>query len=736
MTISLWRLTHLWLALISSIFLLIASVTGAILSFEPVYEGSYDYDMTGADELTIAKLQQNLTARYPEISSIKRDHNGFIQVTIFDDHGENTFFVNPFSAERLGEPIASVELFDFCRTLHRSLFVGKTGRFLVGLTSVFLLVISITGFALALKKQGGLKALFTKTIPNEFYGDYHTKLGKLFILAIIIISITGGYLFLDRFTEISKSEQEHQIDFENLQESPDVGIANFVAFKNYNVENLQELIFPFADFIDEFYELKLDDRELLINQKTGKIESAIIYRNSQKLAMIAFDLHTGVGHPWWAGLLGITSISILFFIFSGFKIYFKRTTNKTAIVNPHKKEESDIIIVVGSEMGGTLNFAQALHIALLDKRKKSFLIEMNAFEYFPEMQYLIIVTSTYGVGEAPASATQFVQRFSKAQPSLKPFRFSVVGFGSTNYPDFCKYAIDVDQMLNSEDKASRLTPMAKVNKASLDEFNQWVSDFEDKMGLRLNVNLVTEKPKTTELKVLNKTFSPNKADDTFLLELISSNGVLKNYQSGDLMVIQLDKDQSERYYSMTVRSGRRSILLSVKRHDRGLVSNYLSNLSHSDLLSVSFKENASFHFPENANQVIMISNGTGIAPFIGMIENNRTKIPITLYWGGQNESSWNLYRPALDQLADKGYLHKVRTTFSRVKEGPGYVQDIIKADEDFIVDCLCSDANVLICGSLKMQQGVEEVLNNITTKNFNQSVQHFKNLGVIRTDCY
>ncbi|MEM9391577.1 MAG: PepSY domain-containing protein, partial [Bacteroidota bacterium] len=364
MTISLWRLTHLWLAFISSIFLLIASVTGAILSFEPVYEGSYGYDLTGADELTIAELQQNLTARYPEISSIERDHNGFVQVTVFDDSGESTFFVDPFSAERLGEPLASVELFDFCRTLHRSLFIGKAGRFLVGLTSVFLLVISITGFALVLKKQGGLKALFTKTIPNEFYGDYHTKLGKLFILTIIVISITGGYLFLDRFTEISKSEQEHQIDFDNLQESPAVKRADFAVFKTNKVEDLKELIFPFADFVDEFYELKLSDRELLINQKTGEIESAIIYHNPQKLALLAFDLHTGVGQPWWAGLLGITSISMLFFIFSGLKIYFKRTANKTAIANPYKKEESNFIIAVGSEMGSTLRFAQALHSAL------------------------------------------------------------------------------------------------------------------------------------------------------------------------------------------------------------------------------------------------------------------------------------------------------------------------------------------------------------------------------------
>ncbi|MEM6525583.1 MAG: PepSY domain-containing protein [Bacteroidota bacterium] len=735
MRLSIWRLAHLWLAFVSGIFLLIASITGAILSFEPVYEKSYGYKIDGADDMTIAQLQENLTAKYPEVSSIKRDHNGFVQITVFDDNGESTFFVDPFTAEPLGEAIAPVEIFDFCRTLHRSLFIGKTGRFLVGLTSVFLLVISITGFALVLKKQGGLKALFTKTIPNEFYGDYHTKLGKLFILFIAVISITGGYLFLDRFTEIAKSEQEHEIDFENLKESPVVTKANFEAFRNHKVEDLEELIFPFADFVDEFYELKLDGSELLINQKTGEIESEINHGNTKKLAVLAFDLHTGVGQPWWAGLLGITSVSMLFFIFSGFKIYLKRTSNKVAIINPHKKEESEFIIAVGSELGNTLKFAQALHQALLDQNKKSFLTEMNAFEHFPEMQYLVIVTSTYGVGEAPANASQFTHLFSKVQQSLKPFHYSVLGFGSTNYPDFCQYAIDVDQMLSREKKTSMLIPLAKVNKASLEEFNQWVSDFENKIGFQLNVNVVAEKPKAAELKVLNKTFSPNKDDETFLLELTSSNGALKKYQSGDLMVIRPDVDQEERYYSMTVRPDKHSLLLSIKRHDQGLVSNYLSNLSDHDLLAAYFKGNAAFHFPQDAKQVIMISNGTGVAPFIGMIENNQAKIPITLYWGGQNERSWQLYKPIIDPLLKKGQLNQVKKAFSREAEKQ-YVQDLLKSDEPFITKSLKGECTILICGALKMQEGVEVVLHDIISEKLNKTLKLFKESGLVRTDCY
>ena len=105
-------------------------------------------------------------------------------------------------------------------------------------------------------------------------------------------------------------------------------------------------------------------------------------------------------------------------------------------------------------------------------------------------------------------------------------------------------------------------------------------------------------------------------------------------------MVRPEEDNDDRYYSMTVRPDKRTALISVRKHEYGIVSNYLARTEIQDRLTVSFQHNHSFHFPENAHQVIMICNGTGIAPFIGMIEANRFKVPITLFWGGRNEDSW------------------------------------------------------------------------------------------------
>ncbi|MEM9329127.1 MAG: PepSY domain-containing protein, partial [Bacteroidota bacterium] len=391
MAISLWRLSHLGLAAISGIFLLIASLTGAILSFEPVYEGAQGYYVDRAQHLTIADLTEKLRGHFPEMMSAGRDHNGYIHVTVFGDEGEEQFYVDPFSGQRLGAMIETPAVFEFSRTLHRSLFFGSAGRFLVGLASVILLFLSVTGSALVLKKQGGLSGYFKKVIKEEFYKDYHTKLGKVALLTVLVISATGAYLFLERFSVIPKEASEHIIDFDALKETPGISFTSFETFQSYRVEDLKALIFPFSEFVDDFYELKLQDRDLLINQVTGDVVSEIIHPTTQQLSDLSFMLHTAEGQPYWAVLLFFTSLSLLFFIFSGFKVYRERVSQKTTIVNPFVKEECDVIVAYGSETGRTVAFAEALHKGLLSAKRKSHLLSMNAFDDMHQLQQLIVV---------------------------------------------------------------------------------------------------------------------------------------------------------------------------------------------------------------------------------------------------------------------------------------------------------------------------------------------------------
>lgn len=731
MRLSPWRLIHLWLAIVSGVFLLIASVTGLILSFEPLYEQSYGF-CADADELAISELIKNVSDNYEDISSIRKDHNGYYQISILGGLGEETFYFDPVTGDRLGDLIKTPELFDFARTLHRSLFFKELGRFIVGVTSLVLVIIAIAGFFLVVRKQGGIKLFFRKVVKETFEQDYHTHLGKVFIWPVLIVSITGTVLFFKRFDVISTQLENHDYNFDSSTNKDEI---SFSVFETTQLKEFKELIFPFSDFEDDHYELKLTDRELLINQKTSEVLSMVDYSQGKLLADFSFRWHTGEGQSWWAIMLGFTSMSLIFFIYSGFSIYFKRKPSKSGWNNPYPLENCEIVIAVGSELGATAEKAEALHRSFLQNERDSFITSMNEFEYVPSMKFLILLTSTYGKGDAPANANRFIKKFNDAKELHTSFLYSVVGFGSRAYPDFCQYAIDLDNHLDKHESASQLLPLFQIDDKEQKVFDEWAEALSLQLDTRLEVEIEAGKARQHKLKVSKKEFSRNPLDHTFLLEFSAKKSQLKHLESGDLLAIT-PEDGVPRYYSMSVGEGKKSILLSVKKHEKGNVSNYLSNLEVREDTRVSFKKNPHFHFPDNASRVLLIANGTGIAPFLGMLESNHKKTPTTLYWGGQNEVSYHLYESRLDGLMQSGRLNQIQLAFSRVDREAKYVQELIDENEEIIKALFQDQGVVMICGSLKMLEGVEAALTKVTGKHLDKPIAHYKELGMVKSDCY
>ncbi|OEK02154.1 hypothetical protein BFP97_11745 [Roseivirga sp. 4D4] len=734
MSLSLWRVTHLWLAIISTIFLLIASITGAILSFEPIYQKTHSYQVKKADDLLLSKAITNITAQHEEVLNISRDKNGFVSIQTIDS--DTPFYVDPFTGLKIGDLIRTPRIFEFSRTLHRSLFLGQIGRFLIGLASVILMFMALSGFFLILKKQGGLKNYFSKVIKNDFYKDYHTRLSRWLILSIIVLGATGTYLFMERFNLVVIPPLDHSIDEARLTEEPKQALSSFEAFNTYTLEDLRDINFPFAEFPEEYYEVKLKNKELLVNQFNGEVISKLDYPFVKLAYQMSFNLHTGEGTIIWAAILGLTCIGILFFIYSGFAIYLKR--DKTKIVNPYGKTESQIVILVGSEQGSTMSFAIALQKSLLKLKHKVYLTGMDNYEPFNSMEHLLILTSTYGVGEAPANATKFIDKVQQLKQS-QPFQYSVLGFGSTAYPDFCQFAIESDDQLSQVSEATELVPLHKVNNGSKDEFLNWINALGAKLGHEIVIDekdLSVPKKKQSTFKVLDRRDSPNAADQTFLLELKASKRKLKAYQSGDLLSIVPPEESRERLYSMSVDREASTITLSIRKHEMGLCSNHLSQVNPGSKVLGNLRANPDFHFPKEAPGIIMIANGTGIAPYLGMINDSSLNQHISLFWGGQNKASYQLYEDQLEKAKASGKLNKVITAFSREGDEKQYVQDVIAKELESITTALSQGHVIMICGGLSMQQAVEKVLAEHLKKGSGLTLDHLKMCGQIKTDCY
>lgn len=732
MTISIWRYSHLALAVSSLLFIALASVTGIILSFEAVQENSYAYDVRNLDQLSLSEVIPVLQEKYPEITELNVDDRGYVSLKGFDEEGEKVeAFINPQSGEVLGKVHQQSEFYSWVTALHRSLFLKDLGRFFIGLTAFLLSLITISGAILVIKRQHGLRRFFTRITRESFAQYYHVVLGRLMLVPIFIIAVSGTWLSLVRFGIIpEKTNQQHIIP---AQEEPDLrkDVAEFGLFRNTRLSEVETIGFPFVDDDpEEFFTLKLKDRELLVNQFNGEVVSEINRPATDPFTRLSLNLHTGRSSIIWAIIIGIASVNILFFIFSGFTITIKRRRNR--IRNKYKAEEARYVILTGSENGSTLFFAGAIHKQLLAQGKESFLGELNGYRLFPQAQHLIILTSTYGLGDAPGNAGHFTKLVNSIQQQ-HPVQVSVVGFGSKAYPDYCAFAIEVDRLLRDQNWAQPILELHTVNDRSPEEFTNWARAWSSATGITLATTAATYSQSPAglqKMRVTGKTLV-NGPEESFR---ISFNAPNKNFQSGDLLAIYPAGDHRVRYYSIGKVNNEAQLI--VKYLPQGLGSEYLYSLQENTHIKAEITPNPHFHFPKKSTSVILIANGAGIAPFLGMLDENKRKTAVWLYAGFRKETELTkYYRQFASLQKEKGRLQEFHIALSR--EGNRcHVMELIKRDADFFAEQLANGAVVMICGSLAMQRDVEAVLNAIGTARNNHDINFYRQNGQILTDCY
>lgn len=727
MTLSFWRYSHLTLALFSAAFLLLASLTGVVLAVDAVQEKIPSYKIADFDELKLDEILPILRKTYPEITELSIDHNQFVTLQGIDKNGKDVHaYIDPKTGKIIGFPSKKSEFILWTTALHRSLFLKETGRFIVGFVSVLLALISLSGLVLILQRQRSFRSLFSKIVKENFAQFYHISLGRLSLIPILIIAVTGAYLTAEKFHFfLEKTNSE-----ENIEGSKPISQPKISVFKTTFLSEVSKIEFPFSDDPEEFYIIQLKDREIEVHQETGALISEKLSPKTAQLSRLSLDLHTGRASILWAIILVIASLNILFFIYSGFAMTLKRRASR--IKNKFKAKDSSIILLVGSENGSTLRFANAIQQQFLAQGEKVFIAEMNDYTVFPKAEKLLVFTSTHGLGDAPSNADKFLALVQKTAQNQK-IKTAVVGFGSQSYPDFCGFAQQVETVLAEQNWAENLVPMQTVNDKSAAEFVAWIQLWNEATGLTLasTPSLYNSVPKgLTSFEVSHKT----EVSDTETSFLVNLKTPWKTpFQSGDLLAIYPANDNRERLYSIGKIDGK--IQLVVKLHPHGLGSGYLNQLAIGTKIKGRIIENPAFHFPKNAPKVALISNGTGIAPFLGMIAQNIQKTEIHLLCGFRTETKKvTYYKKFADEMRNKCQLQGFHLALSREAEG-NYVTDLVKKEANFFTALLKEKGVILICGSLAMQKDVEIALDEMLSQTA-FAVLDYKNKGQILTDCY
>lgn len=729
MTLSFWRYAHLALALFSSLFLILASTTGIILAVDAMQEKTLPYKIENFDTITLGETLPILKKQYAEITELSVDHNQFVTLRAIDDDGNDiNAYINPKTGKQLGTPIKKSEFIQWVTGLHRSLFLHETGRFFVGVISFLLVLIAISGFALVLNRQRGIRNFFSKVVKEYFAQYYHVVLGRIALIPILIIALTGTYLSLERFNFFMGKENKQKEKTEIVKPSKE---NNNSVFATTHLSDVKKIEFPFTDDPEEYYIIQLNDREIEVNQVTGAVVTEKRSPMTVQLSDLSLNLHTGKTNGIWAFILALASINILFFIYSGFAITLKRRSSR--IKNKFKANESKFILLVGSENGSSLRFANAILKQLIGHGEKAFIAELNSYTVFPKAEHIILFSSTHGLGDAPSNGGKFVSLLKK-YPQQQKINYSVVGFGSKAYPDFCEFAFEIDRQLATQTWTERLLDVQTVNDKSATEFVEWIKLWSAKTGIPLSTtpSLYNHVPKGLQkLMVLDKTLV-SEHEQTFILTLRAN--VRAKFSSGDLLAIYPANDTRERLYSIGNHSG--NVQLVVKLHPHGLGSEFLNNLVPGNTIKARIINNKAFHFPKKVSKVAFISNGTGIAPFLGMIEQNKTKTETHLYAGFRMETETvSGYKKFTAEMIQKQKLQSFHLALSREAEH-FYVMDLIKRDTDFFIDLLQQGGVIMICGSLAMQKDVEAILDKLCIERRIKSIADYKENGQLLTDCY
>ena len=109
-----------------------------------------------------------------------------------------------------------------------------------------------------------------------------------------------------------------------------------------------------------------------------------------------------------------------------------------------------LTIVVGSQTGNALNLAQGISYQLSDEGIENECFPMDELdpENIMDLKKLLIVTSTYGDGEAPDNASEWYSYLKFSELDLSHLEYAVLGLGDNYYPHFCQCAKDFDQYLS------------------------------------------------------------------------------------------------------------------------------------------------------------------------------------------------------------------------------------------------------------------------------------------------
>ncbi|MEU7414356.1 bifunctional nitrate reductase/sulfite reductase flavoprotein subunit alpha [Streptomyces sp. NPDC042638] len=154
------------------------------------------------------------------------------------------------------------------------------------------------------------------------------------------------------------------------------------------------------------------------------------------------------------------------------------------------------------------------------------------------------------------------------------------------------------------------------------------------------------------------------------------------------------------------------------RERKGVCSTYLADCADDGPVQVFVQRSAHFRPPADpATPMVMVGPGTGVAPFIGFLEDRRARGHTGsnwLFFGEQRQATDFYHREELEAFRASGALDRLDLAFSRDQRNKVYVQDRMRENGARLWQWLQDGAHFYVCGDAgRMAKDVDQALRDV-----------------------
>jgi sulfite reductase (NADPH) flavoprotein alpha-component len=710
------RRLHSIAGLLGSLVVVFMAVTGAILSLQPVLETAAAKAWGGL--ASTAELAGAVATTLPGVERITHSASGTVVAYYADSAGaQQAARIDPASGAVVGAYEPS-PFFTFITELHRSLFMGDLGHAVAGIGSVAIALLAASGIFLLVSRMGGWKKLLTR-VRGDASQRLHATLARVALVALVVTSLSGAFMSAVNFGFVPDGIS---LSFAMLPSSSGDAAApidSLTALADVPVSDLRELVFPAVGDTGDVFTLTTSAGVGYIDQSTGEMLKFIANNFWQQLYEAIYILHTGDGVWWLALILGVAALAVPALAITGVMIWAKRQRNGDRLAQNSSWRQASTVILVGTENSSTNGFAASLHAALVAAGERVHTAPMNTVRVYPKAERLLVLTSTYGDGDAPASASHFLSRLARL-PAPPARRYGVLGFGDRSFAQYCAFA-EATEMALKESGAEAFVGFDTIDRQSSQDFARWGTKLGEALGLPLALVHTPARPASRDLVLVERedfgceVQAPTAVlrfkapEPTSLFGKLGIGGGLPRFKAGDLIGIMPPGSDVPRYYSLASSSRDGTLEICVRKQSGGLCSEFLHGLAPGDRIEGFVRRNPDFRPAGGNRPLILIGAGAGVAPLAGFVRHNRPGRPAYMFFGTRHPRSDYLYEQELATALEDHRLTGLDVAFSRVSGGQ-YVQQRLAVEGDLLRQLVSAGAQILVCGGLDMAREVRATL--------------------------